>query len=689
MTRAADLYVAPDGRDTWSGRRAAVNANGTDGPLATVAAAQRLLRKMRAAQPNHEGPWIVSLRGGVYELTEPLTFTPEDSGTETSPVIYQAYGSERPILSGGRRITGWQQDSQERWVADLADVKAGQWSFTQLFVNDQRRFRPRLPEQGYYKIARKVEPSAKANGKGHDRFGFNAGEIQSDWQNLNDVEVIGFHLWAASRLAIAEVNDTDHHVTLQGHTTGTSYWAEFSAGHRYLVENVKEALKQPGQWYLDKPTGRLTYMPRDGETWANTSVMAPHLKNLLLLHGDVENRSWVQHIQFRGLTFAHANWTMTQAGQSFPQAEINLGAAIAAMGARHCLFDNCAVRHVGEYAMGFGPGCRDNRITGCELVDLGAGGIKVGSALPTGWGNTLGAPKDEEALVSHHTIEDCLIAHAGRLHPAAIGVWVGHSPYNVIRHNDVYDLYYSAFSLGWVWGYSPSQAHHNEVAFNHAHHIGQRVLSDMGCIYTLGISPGTTIHDNHFHDVISFDYGGWGLYTDEGSTGVVMTNNLVYRCSRGGFHQHYGKENHIENNILAYGGQHQVQRTRTEEHTSFFFERNIVLWDNDSPLLGSNWKDNHFKLDYNLYWHAGKPITFPGGLDLDQWQAQREQDVHSVIADPGFVNPAQDDYRLKEDSPALALGFKPFDYSQAGRRTPVTLTQGLPDIPAGFEGSQN
>lgn len=72
------------------------------------------------------------------------------------------------------------------------------------------------------------------------------------------------------------------------------------------------------------------------------------------------------------------------------------------------------------------------------------------------------------------------------------------------------------------------------------------------------------------------------------------------------------------NNILAYGGEHQVQRTRTEEHISFFFERNIVLWDNGSPLFGSNWKDNHFKLDNNLYWHAGKPVTFPGNLSLTQ-----------------------------------------------------------------------
>lgn len=685
----ADLYVSPQGNDGWSGALTAPNATATDGPLATVEQARQRVRTLRKEQPDRKSPVVVAIRGGTYWLTAPLEFQPEDSGTAEAPVIYQAYGDERPVLSGGRLISNWQVDDAGHWQADLDEVKQGTWSFTQLFVNDQRRFRPRLPEQGYYKIAKAVGPSAKAEGKGHDRFGFQEGEIQADWQQLNDVEIIAFHFWAASRLAIAEVDAAEKVVTLQGHTTGSSWWAEFREGHRYFVENVREALRLPGQWYLDRSTGCLTYLPREGETLENTHVVAPRLHNLLLLRGDLEDRRWVEHIEFRGLTFAHANWEMTAAGQSFPQAEINLGAAVATIGARQIVLENCAVRHVGEYAMGFGTGSQHNRVSGCELVDLGAGGIKIGSALPNQWGDSLQAPDDDEMLVSHQTVEDCLIAHAGRLHPAGIGIWTGHSPHNTLRHNDIYDLYYSAFSVGWVWGYGNSRAHHNELAFNHAHDIGQRVLSDMGCVYTLGISPGTTIHDNHFHDVISYDYGGWGLYTDEGSTGVEMKNNLVYRCSRGGFHQHYGKENRIENNIFAFGGEHQVQRSRTEEHISFYFERNIVYWDNDSPLLGSNWKDNNFKLDYNVYWHAGKPVTFPGDLTMEQWQAQRGQDQHSIVADPGFVAPDQDDFRLKKDSPALKLGFVPFDYTRAGRRTPIVLTKDLPPVPAGFEGSEN
>jgi hypothetical protein len=679
-----DIFVSPDGNDAWSGRLSIPAPNGTDGPLATVSAAQRKVRAILQNEPERDSPIVVTLRGGIYWLDQPLEFHPEDSGTEKAPIIYQAHSNEKPILSGGRSIRGWQVDDRGYWTVKLPEVKSGDWSFSQLFVNDQRRFRPRLPDAGYYKIAQGLDPSDKAAGKGFDQFVFNDEEIRSDWRNLRDIEVIAFHFWTASRIPIDQIDTKEKTVVLQGNTTGTSQWAEFKTGHRYFLENVQEALVKHGQWYLDRPSGQLTYIPIQGEKPDTSFVIAPKLTNLLLLRGDVENRKWVKNIQFRGLTFAHSNWVTPPAGQSFPQAEINLGAAIAAVGARQIEFEDCAIRHVGEYAMGFGPGCRTNRVFGCELVDLGAGGIKIGSALPSKWGETREAATDPEALVSHHTIEETLIAHTGRLHPAGIGVWVGHSPHNTIRHNDVYDLYYSAFSLGWIWGYGPSQAHHNEVAFNHAYEIGQCVLSDMGGIYTLGISPGTTIHDNVFHDVISYDYGGWGLYTDEGSTGVEMKNNLVYRCSRGGFHQHYGKENRIENNIFAYGGEHQIQRTRTEEHTSFFFERNIVYWDNESPLLGSNWKDNNFKMDYNLYWHSGKTVQFPGGLSLKQWQNERGQELHSIVADPGFLNPSKGDFRLKSDSPAFQLGFQEFDYSKAGRRKPLQLTTGLPDVPPGF-----
>jgi len=682
----ADFYVSPAGNDTWSGRLAEPNAAKTDGPLATVQRAQQVVRELKQQEPARNRPIVVMLRGGSYYLNQPIAFVPEDSGTQQAPIVYQAYGDERPILSGGVRVTGWQVDRDGRWWTTLEEVKSGKWSFAQLFVDDQRRFRPRLPKQGYYKIAEALSPSPEAGGKGHNRLGFTGEELRADWANLDDVEVLGFHQWSASRMRIASIDPQQHVVTFTGTTRGTSSWAMFPKGNRFLVVNVREALGEPGQWYLDRPSGRLTYVPKPGEDPEKTAVVAPRLDRLVTLIGDLKQRRWVEHVQLRGLTFAHSNWVLPPDGQSFPQAEIGLDAAVTAVGARQIVLDGCAVRHTGGYAIALGIGCQNNRVENCELVDLGGGGVKIGHAGPGSWDDVGRVAGDPELVVSHHTIRNCLIAHGGRLHSAAVGVWIGHSPHNVVEHNDIFDFYYTGISVGWVWGYAESQAHHNDVGYNHVYTIGQGVLSDMGGIYTLGVSPGTVVHDNRFHDVQSYDYGGWGLYTDEGSTGIEMSNNLVYRCKTGCFHQHYGRENRITNNIFAFATQHQLQRSRIEQHISFFFERNIVYWDNDGPLLGSNWSDNNFRMDYNLYFNAaGKPVTFADGLSLQQWQEKKDQDKHSIIADPLFVDPAKDDFRLKPDSPALKLGFKPFDASKAGRQAPPLLTKDLPAVPRAFD----
>jgi hypothetical protein len=220
--------------------------------------------------------------------------------------------------------------------------------------------------------------------------------------------------------------------------------------------------------------------------------------------------------------------------------------------------------------------------------------------------------------------------------------------------------------VGWRWGYEESEAKRNRIDFNHIHHIGDGLLSDMGGIYTLGPSEGTTLRHNRIHDIHSYAYGGWGLYNDEGSTGILLENNLVYRTSTGGYHQHYGRDNLIRNNIFAFARDQQLQFTRAEDHLSFRFTGNIVLWD-EGPLWGGGGKEGTIDSDRNLLWKQnGGPITC-FGMTFAQWQASGK-DVASLIADPGFVDPAAGDFRFQDPERAARLGFKPFDTTLAGVR---------------------
>jgi hypothetical protein len=591
------------------------------------------------------------------------------------------------VISGGRRIEDWEVGADGRWRVALPEVQGGDWAFSQLFVGDQRRFRPRVPASGYFRVTEQLPPTAAAEGRGHDRFGFAAGELDAGWHRLEDVEVFAFHLWSASRMRIASIDEDARAVTFTGPTRTVQRWGSFPAGHRWRVVNVAKALDEPGEWYLDRGTGELTYLSLPGEDPSATAVVAPRIETLLRLAGDVGARQFVEHVRFEGLTFAHAGWSLPPQGQSFPQAEVHLGAAVEAAGARDVRFTRCAVRNVGRYAVELGAGCRDVAIEACELFDLGAGGVKIGAGGGVAsWAVGSFDASDPETAVERVSVRDTRIVSGGRLHPAAVGVWIGHASHCVVERCEIADLYYTGVSVGWTWGYAePSRAHHNEVAFNHMHDLGQGVLSDLGGVYTLGISPGTTVHDNVIHDVEAFDYGGWGLYTDEGSTGIELTRNLVYRTKTGGFHQHYGRENLVANNLFAEALVQQVQRTRTEEHRSFTFERNVVWWTNDSPLLGSNWRDDGFVLDRNVYWNPVHGVRFPGDLTLEEWRARRGQDAASVVADPLIRDPDADDWRLREGSPALALGFEPLTPERAGPAGAARLCADLPPAPPGFE----
>ena len=654
---AAELYVATGGNDAWSGRLGAPNAERTDGPFATPARARDAVRRLK--QQGLREPVTVLVRGGTYYLAEPLVLAPEDSGTETLPVTYAACPGEKPVLSGGRRITGWKRPAQGKvWTAEVPEVKAGKWYFHQLFVNGQRRVRARTPNEGYLLNEGPIEPLVdrrKARGDARTKrgFRFKPGDVKR-WKNLDDVNVVQFHSWTASVHWIRELDEANHcvHFTAPANWP-TGYW---TTNERYYVVNFPEALDAPGEWYLDRKTGVLSYWPPEGEDPGQAEVIAPKLRHLLRIEGRPDQGRPVEWIKFQGLSFRHADWLVADKGPADGQAAVFLESAVLARGAKHVAFEKCEIAHVGEYALWLAEGCRENRVSQCHLHDLGGGGVKIGQQA---------SPPDEARAAGHNVVDNCFIRDTGRVFHAGVGVWIGRSSFNRVTHNEICDLNYTGVSVGWCWGYAPSSAHHNVVEHNHIHHVGRGVLGDMGGVYTLGISPGTRIRHNVIHDVYSPGVGGGtGIYPDEGSSGILIENNLVYHTELGCFSQHYGRENTVRNNILAFSRAGEISRYRQEDHLSFTFEHNIV-YSTSGFFLNGAWSNGHYRMGKNLYWDTSTADPDFDEMGFEDWQALG-RDAGSLVADPLFVNPQALDFRLKPDSPAGKIGFVPFDPGQAG-----------------------
>ena len=669
---ALDLHVSPKGDDKASGR--------AETPLASLEGARQAVRRL--PRPLAE-PVRVIFAAGTYRVTQAIAFDEKDSGEAGRTISYEAAPGAKVVISGGTELPSFQVDPDGRWTLQTTP---GSERFEQLWVGDRRATRARTSNPGT-RFLRSVENesalpgAAPAQGITEQTFRIDPKELSAFTEvgptETQDAVATFYHKWDSTRSRVESADPSTGVLKVRGPAQKANTAFDHHTG--VVIENLLSLLDEPGEWFLSR-SGRLTYQPRPGETISALRGTTPVAEKLLTLTGKPADK--VRHLIFRGLAFRHAKGVPSLALAVPNQAAVRtVDGVVTLEHATQVVFAGCELSHVGSYGFSLGRGTREVTIEKCLITDVGAGGVKVG---------TLNDEAQPENHASHHRIHNNIIRDGGLTFPCAVGVWVGSSSDNQVTHNEISDFFYSAVSVGWRWGYAPSNAKRNRIEWNHLHHLGKGLLSDMGGVYTLGPSEGTSVSHNLIHDVTCFTYGGWGLYTDEGSTGITMEGNVTYDTTDGGFHQHYGKENIIRNNVFAFSEEYQVKRSRAEEHRSFSFEKNIIVFDR-GQLLGSNWSGTtaNFLNKDNLFWdYSARPVTFTEQkLPLTDWQ-KRGQDVGSAVADPLLVDPAKRDFRLQPGSPALAMGIKSIDVTAMGvlrddpawRKLADTFERGAPAV---------
>ncbi|MFN8206190.1 MAG: right-handed parallel beta-helix repeat-containing protein [Bacteroidales bacterium] len=623
------------------------------------------------------GPVYIELEGGVYYIDHPVVLTVHNGGSANYPVIIRPVPGQHVVFDGSTSITGWKKYKGNTWMASVPAVKDGKWDFRQLWVNGKACTLARTPDKGFYIVSGFPEGGEEVDyHKECRRFQYREGDINPAWKNLADVRVIVYHFWSDAHLQIESVDASTRTVTFR-YPASKRFTDDFTSdGARYIVENVFEGLDEPGEFYTDRKAGIVYYIPREGEDMKTASVLAPVTPAFFTITGGSHEQP-VENILIESIDFRYSNFMLPEGDQNDYQGSATIPAVVTFRYAKDITVEGCSFSELGNFAFDVQRGCSGILINHNRMENLAAGAVKING------GTAQDHPMERTGNI---VVSDNEIGPYGLTYPSAVGILLMHAQGCTLAHNHIHDGWYTGISLGWNWGYDRSISRDNIVEFNHIHDIGKGLLSDMGGIYTLGLSPGTVLRYNLIHDVDANRYGGWGIYNDEGSSHMLIENNIVYNTKYAAYNIHYAKELTVRNNIFALGKLEVLSRGRMEPHTSVYFENNIVYWNSLKDPFSVNWKDQDyifyagpmnreeqlhstFDSDYNLFWYPGAgrdELTFNGNSWADWLKAGK--DLHSVYADPMFRDPEKFDFTLLPGSPAFQLGFKQIDMSTVGVR---------------------
>ncbi|TWU44224.1 serine endoprotease [Novipirellula aureliae] len=650
-TDAADIYVAVTGSDT--------NRGTSDQPVASLAAAQKLARASAGSEAV-----TVHVADGVYYLPETLIFTPQDSGSEKNPVVYKAVNEGAAVLSGGSKLDlDWKPYENGIFQAKTPDGL----DIDQLFINGKNQRMARYPN---YDAAKKTEAY---QGYAADAF---AKERAANWADPTGGYIHAMHSkrWGGYHYLITG-KDAKGEVTYEGGWQNNRQMGMHKDFR--MVENVFEELDASGEWFHNAKTSTLYYKPESGTDLSKATVEVVRLRHLIEFQGSARNP--VKYITLQGFVVRHAARTFMDTKEPMLRSDwaIYRGGAFFLTGTEHIQILDTEFDQVGGNGIFVNNYNRNTLVKGCHIHDAGASGVCfVGD--PDAVRDPLFEYRQKNDLTkidrtpgpktdnypSLGTVEDCLIHGIGRVERQPAGVMMDMASEITVRDCSVYDCARSGINIGdGAWGghliercdvFDTVLETHDHGSFNswgrdrfwHSDRsLSQREIDKDPTMPFLDAMKTTTIRDSRWR----CDHG-WDIDLDDGSSNYDLYNNLMLS---GGLKLREGFRRHAWNNIAVNNSFH--------PHVWYANSGDEVY----ANIFMGSYKGVRTPTKTAFGKRVGGNLIFGGSLtNKFGW------DEGSIVADPLFVNPAKGDFRVKDGSPALKLGFKNFPMDQFGVKKP-------------------
>ncbi len=571
----SDYYIAVAGNDANSGTK--------QKPFATFQRAFKAVEKEVAKGLKKN--IVVEIQAGVYETANGLKIGPELSGNEEYSITYKAANGSKVILSGGRTITGWKKEPDGLWSAPLEVGETSNVETLEFYVSGQRRPRSRYPNKGYLKVE-------KAGPDNRTSFTFNKDDLD-EFSLGSQAEILFLHDWSTSRIGIQSIDFQKREMVFKNPIgcSARHYRIDHFEKHpRYRLENDIAFLDVSGEWFHDVEKGRIYYKPVSGESINNFEAVVPVAKSLLVIQGtDVKK---IQNVRFEGIQFSYCSWSIPEGGYAAGQAGFHekrdgsksgilreiIPSAITISNSENCVLDTCVVSHLGGSGIWLESQCDNCLIRNSVITDVAGNGILIGEDHNRKIKGKVWWHLHPEQVSKHNIVHSNLIKKCGVLYRGCLGIWVGIAQKTEITHNTISYLPYTGISLGWIWNPKPSPCQGNIVSKNHIHHVMQE-LSDGGGIYTLGRQPGTKLIQNWIHD-IPLNLGraeSNGMFLDEGTTEILIKENVIYNIDKSPLRFHRAGENRVEQNFLAVKENIPIVRYNTTPEKNIHLEKNVSL----------------------------------------------------------------------------------------------------------------